>query len=69
MMAAEKKSVNTAMSEYMTKEDLAKLVNRNDRTIRRWRALRIGPSYVQVERVVLYRKEAVDAWLRKHEKK
>jgi hypothetical protein len=35
-------------------------------TLRNWRAMRIGPSFVKIGKAVLYPVEALDAWDKKN---
>jgi len=51
------------LAEYLEEKDLAKELNRNTATIRRWRKMRIGPPFVQNGREFLYDVEAVRRWL------
>lgn len=55
------------MPEWLTTTDLAELVRCPESTVRYWRHLGTGPQGVRVGRRVLYRREAVDAWLAQRE--
>ncbi|WP_281709118.1 helix-turn-helix domain-containing protein [Phaeobacter italicus] len=51
----------------MTPTEAAKLLGVSTRTLSRWHALRVGPARCKIGRKVLYRREAVDAWLAQNE--
>jgi helix-turn-helix protein len=59
---------NTLLDGFLTEEQAARELRRNSRTLRRWRDLREGPPWVRLGRQVLYRREAVRAWLLSREK-
>ena len=48
---------------------LAKQLGRSERSLHRWELQKIGPPVIRVEKLVLYRKDAVEQWLRKNERK
>jgi len=52
---------------HMTPGEVARLLGVSLRTLSRWHAQRVGPPRCKVGRTVLYRKEAVEAWLTKNE--
>ena len=47
----------------MTREQLAKALNRSPRTIDRWHAERVGPPRTRCKKLILYKKSAVSEWL------
>lgn len=51
-----------------TPDQVAKALNVKVLTLRNWRSLRRGPSYVKAGRAVRYRWSEVDAWLRESTK-
>ena len=59
----------SVLAEYMTRNELAKQLDRCARTLDRWHSLRIGPPRTILGRRVLYRRQAVAAWLLAQEEK
>jgi len=57
----------TANYETLKPSEVANMLGISRRTLDRWHALRIGPSRVTVQRTILYRQTAVDAWLTANE--
>jgi DNA-binding transcriptional MerR regulator len=56
--------LQTALSEYVTIDVLARELGVSTRTIRRWRTLRIGPPHLKCgPRRVLYKLDQVREWL------
>jgi len=53
----------TLLSEYLTEAEFAAEVGRTVRTVKRWRALGVGPKCVVLGRQRLYRRESARAWL------
>lgn len=51
----------------LTPTEVAELLGVSTRTLSRWHALRMGPPRSKVGRTVLYRKAAVDDWLKANE--
>ena len=51
------------LADYLSEEALAREFNRTIRTVRRWRALNIGPPYVQRGRDVEYPIAGARDWL------
>lgn len=52
------------MSEYMTTEQVATLLQVKPATLRQWRKRGTGPSFHQAGRTVRYHPRAIGAWLR-----
>lgn len=52
---------------YLTRSEFAKQIGKSLRTIDRWEAERRGPARIKVGKLILYRAEAVEAWLTAHE--
>jgi excisionase family DNA binding protein len=48
---------------HLTPGEVARCLGVSRRTLSRWHALRVGPPRVSVGRTILYRKNAVEAWL------
>jgi hypothetical protein len=51
------------LSDFFSKEELAKELKRNPRTLDRWQAIGMGPPRTHVGRKVLYRRASVQKWL------
>ena len=58
-------SATSPLSEFLTKDQLARELNRSTRTLDRWHVQRIGPPRTKVRRskLILYRKSTVAEWL------
>jgi Helix-turn-helix domain len=56
------------LSQFLTKEQLAAELQRNPRTLDRWRTLGEGPPITKLGRCVLYRRSSLQAWLRARER-
>lgn len=54
-------------SEYLTVEELSELLGRSTRTLFRWHARRNGPPRTKIGSLILYRRAAVDNWLKANE--
>ncbi len=57
-----------ATAQYLTPDEVSERYRGeiSTGTLRNWRALRIGPSYVKVGKGVLYPVTELDAWDRKN---
>ena len=55
------------LTGWLNRTDLARELTLSVDTLQRWETRRIGPPCVRVGRKVLYRMEAVRAWLREQE--
>ena len=53
--------------DYVAERELAKLLHKHPRTIRRWRELGDGPAYVLLGDSIYYRGSALRDWLQKKE--
>jgi hypothetical protein len=51
------------LAGFISEDELADALGTCTRTIRRWRALRIGPPHVAVGREIRYGTEVVRQWL------
>ena len=56
-------------SDLIHEPVLAADLNRDVRTLQRWRAQRIGPPFIRLGNQVFYRREAVREWLLSLEQK
>lgn len=59
-------AIETAQSELITTEELARMLRVDPSSVRRWRTARPlqGPPYIQLsERVIMYAVEDVREWL------
>lgn len=54
-------------TKHLTPADVGSLLGVSLRTLSRWHAQRLGPPRCKVGRTVLYRREAVEHWLRENE--
>jgi len=57
----------TQSPELLTTKQLATYLNKPVNTIRGWRHRKVGPSGFRLGRDIVYRREAVDAWLAERE--
>lgn len=57
----------THKANHLSAWEVADALGVSCRTLSRWHALRVGPPRCKVGRTVLYRKDAVEKWLAKHE--
>jgi hypothetical protein len=54
----------TSLSEkYLTKSEAARFLDKCDRTLDRWRKLKIGPPVTHIGRQIMYRRAALEIWL------
>jgi phage terminase Nu1 subunit (DNA packaging protein) len=60
---------NHLLAKYITREQFAKAIDCSTRTIDRWHTLRIGPARIKRGKLILYRIEAVEEWLKSSESK
>lgn len=49
--------------ENLRPDEAASYLRTSDRTLSRWRQMRIGPPWVRAGRAVLYRRKDLDEWL------
>jgi len=56
-----------SQNETLKPSEVAELLGVSARTLSRWHALRVGPSRVKVGRIIIYRRQAVNAWLEANE--
>lgn len=54
------------MSELMTLEQFAAVMNVSVNTVRYWRSIGYGPKSARIGRRVVYRRVDVDAWVDAH---
>jgi len=55
------------LSDWMGRSELAGVLEVSEETLRRWQAQGIGPPLAKLGRRVLYRREAVRAWMVRRE--
>jgi hypothetical protein len=55
------------LNDYLTEIQLAGLLKKDVRTLRRWDAERTGPPRTRAGKTILYRKSAVALWLEQNE--
>lgn len=53
---------------YLTKRQVAEMLGKSEHTLDRWHRLCIGPVRTKIGSTVLYRDEALRAWLLAQEK-
>jgi predicted DNA-binding transcriptional regulator AlpA len=51
------------INTHLKPRDVAAELGVSQRTLSRWHALRVGPARCKVGRTVLYRRDAIEAWL------
>ena len=51
------------LASYLSHAELAKQLNKSERTLDRWHALRMGPPRTLIGRDIYYRRDAVKRWL------
>jgi hypothetical protein len=56
-------AMTTFSDKYMTKSETARYLDKCDRTLDRWRKLKIGPPATMIGRHVFFRRVALEAWL------
>ena len=52
------------LESYISEAELAKQLSKSQRTLQRWRRLRIGPAWTTIGNSTLYTREGVAQWLR-----
>ena len=52
------------LDDYLTERTLARQLSKSERTLQRWRGLRIGPTPTMCGNRILYAVDDVRAWLR-----
>ena len=55
------------LRNYLTREQLAAMLNKSVRTLDRMHRKRVGPPRTTIGKLVRYRLEAVEEWIRQHE--
>lgn len=50
-------------SPLVTSRDAAAYLNVSESTLSRWRADEKGPPFLQLDGIIRYRRDALDAWL------
>jgi len=62
-------SVNNIAVEFFEEDELARVLRRDRRTLRRWAAQRIGPPRIKFGQTILYKRSSVIEWLVAKEQK
>lgn len=57
----------TSKNAHLKPSELADMLGISRRTLDRWHAHRVGPPRVAAGRTILYRKIAVEAWMKANE--
>ncbi len=57
----------TANIEYLTAAELSHMLGRSPRTLYRWHSHRQGPPRTKIGTLIVYRRSAVESWLRAEE--
>jgi len=52
---------------YLVESQTAERLGVRVRTLRKWRAQGRGPAFLKLARQILYRDEAINLWLKRHE--
>ena len=63
MAKVEANATDNFLSDFFTKDQLGKVLNKDPRTLDRWHAMRQGPPRIKLGRTILYRRSSVMAWL------
>ena len=56
--------VAEVLSDYLTRDELARQLGKTSRTLERWERQRVGPAITRIGNRVLYHIDDVKAWLR-----
>lgn len=59
----EKRDAANVLLDWISRDDLAEQLGVKVDTLRRWDARRLGPPHAKIGARVMYRREAVRAWL------
>jgi hypothetical protein len=57
----------TILEGYLSEADLAKQLNKTERTLQIWRQRREGPAWTKIGKSVFYGIDAVRSWLKSQE--
>ena len=52
------------LEDYITEGELAAETDKSVRLLQKWRQLRVGPPWTKLGKQVIYRRAAVNDWLR-----
>lgn len=55
--------INSTTKENLRPDEAASYLRTSERTLARWRQMRVGPPWVRAGRAVLYRRRDLDDWL------
>lgn len=56
-------TISNPFADFAEEREVARLAGLSPRTLKRWRDMRSGPPFVKLGRKILYRRDAVSAWL------
>jgi predicted DNA-binding transcriptional regulator AlpA len=56
-------ATNSPLQEVLNERDVARITGLSVASVRRWRLLRRGPTYLKIGAAVRYKREDVTAWL------
>jgi predicted DNA-binding transcriptional regulator AlpA len=56
-------ATNSPLQELLNERDVARITGLSVASVRRWRLLRRGPTYLKIGAAVRYKREDVTAWL------
>jgi predicted DNA-binding transcriptional regulator AlpA len=56
-------ALSDPLQQLLTERDVARITGLSVATMRRWRLLRQGPTYIKIGAAVRYKPEDVAAWL------
>jgi predicted DNA-binding transcriptional regulator AlpA len=66
-MSLSNNEIPHVLRNYLTREQLAVMLNKSVRTLDRMHRRRIGPPRTVIGKLVAYRLEGVEDWIRQHE--
>jgi predicted DNA-binding transcriptional regulator AlpA len=56
-------AVHNTIENLLNEHDVARIIGLSVASVRRWRLLRQGPTYIKIGAAVRYKPEAIAAWL------
>jgi hypothetical protein len=57
-------STENLLADYWTEAELAEQVRKCERTVERWRKLKIGPPATRMGKEIIYNKQSARSWLK-----
>ena len=61
-------AVGAIRESFVSEREFAQIIGKSLRTVRRWAALREGPSRLKQGRTILYSRRAIEKWLAESER-